>query len=82
MLSVARASEAGARGVFSLTPSSRRCRLSQPQTFTPEALELMKRASAFLYSIKSINVSTLRPEAIEASWTEQVLKERNVEAPK
>jgi len=50
-------------------------------TFTPEARELIKRASAFLYSIKSINVETLRPEAIEAGWTEQVLKERNVKAP-
>jgi NitT/TauT family transport system substrate-binding protein len=50
-------------------------------TFTPEARELIKRASAFLYSIKSINVETLRPEAIDASWTEQVMKERNVKAP-
>ena len=49
--------------------------------FTPETRELIKRASAFLYSIKSINVETLRPEAIDASWTEQVLKERNVKAP-
>jgi NitT/TauT family transport system substrate-binding protein len=50
-------------------------------TFTPETRELIKRASAFLYSIKSINVESLRPEAIDASWSEQVLKERNVKAP-
>src|SRR5512134_705066 len=50
-------------------------------TFTPEARELIKRASAFLYSIKSINVETLRPEAIEANWTEEVLKERKLKAP-
>ena len=50
-------------------------------TFTPETRELIKRASAFLYSIKSINVETLRPESIDASWTEQVMKERNVKAP-
>jgi NitT/TauT family transport system substrate-binding protein len=50
-------------------------------TFTPETRELIKRASAFLYSIKSINVAELRPEAIDASWSEQVLKERNVKAP-
>src|SRR5262249_44875344 len=49
--------------------------------FTPEARELIKRASAFLYSIRSINVRTLRPEGIEASWAEQVLKERNAKAP-
>lgn len=50
-------------------------------TFTPETRELIKRASAFLYSIKSINVPELRPEAIDASWSEQVLKERNIKAP-
>jgi NitT/TauT family transport system substrate-binding protein len=50
-------------------------------TFTPEARELIKRAAAFLHSIKSINVEQVRPEAIDASWTEQVLKERNVKAP-
>jgi NitT/TauT family transport system substrate-binding protein len=52
-----------------------------PYTFTPEARELIKRAAAFLHSIKSINVEQVRPEAIDASWTEQVLKERNVKAP-
>jgi NitT/TauT family transport system substrate-binding protein len=50
-------------------------------TFTPEARELLKRAAAFLYSIKSINVEQVRPEAIEASWTEQILKERGLKAP-
>src|SRR5204863_430323 len=43
-------------------------------TFTPETRELIKRAAAFLYSIKSINVETLRPEAIESTWTEDILK--------
>jgi NitT/TauT family transport system substrate-binding protein len=50
-------------------------------TFTPEARELIKRAAAFLYAIKSINVAQVRPEAIEASWTEQILKERGLKAP-
>jgi NitT/TauT family transport system substrate-binding protein len=50
-------------------------------TFTPETRELIKRAATFLHSIKSINVEQVRPEAIDASWTEQVLKERNVKAP-
>jgi len=49
--------------------------------FTPEARELLKRATAFLHSIKSINAPELRPEAIEAKWTEEVLKERNLTAP-
>jgi len=50
-------------------------------TFTPQARELISRASAFLYSIKSINVDKLRPEAIEAKWTEDILKERGLQAP-
>jgi NitT/TauT family transport system substrate-binding protein len=50
-------------------------------TFTPEARELIKRAAAFLHSIKSINVEQVRPEAIQASWTEEILKERGLKAP-
>jgi len=49
--------------------------------FTPETRELISRASAFLFSIKSINVEKLRPEAIETKWTEEILKERNLKAP-
>ncbi len=50
-------------------------------TFTPQALELINRAAAFLYSIKSINVEKVRPEAIESKWTEEILKERGLKAP-
>jgi NitT/TauT family transport system substrate-binding protein len=50
-------------------------------TFTPEVRELISRAAAFLYSIKSINVEKLRPEAIEAQWTEEILKERKLKSP-
>lgn len=50
-------------------------------TFTPETRELIKRAAAFLYSIKSINTEQVRPEAIQASWTEEILKERGLKAP-
>ena len=50
-------------------------------TFTPEARELITRAAAFLHSIKSINTEQVRPEAIEATWTEQILKERGLKAP-
>src|SRR5882672_9978395 len=49
--------------------------------FTPETRELINRASTFLFSIKSINVEKLRPEAIEAKWTEDILKERGLKAP-
>ena len=50
-------------------------------TFTPQVRELITRAAAFLYSIKSINVETLRPDAIEPQWTEAILKERGLKAP-
>jgi len=52
-----------------------------PYTFTPETRELISRAAAFLYSIKSINVEKLRADAIEPQWTEQILKERGLKAP-
>jgi NitT/TauT family transport system substrate-binding protein len=50
-------------------------------TFTPEARELISRAAAFLHSIKSINTDKVRPEAIDARWTEEILKERKLKAP-
>ena len=50
-------------------------------TFTPEARELISRAATFLHSIKSINTEKVRPEAIDARWTEEVLKERGLKAP-
>ena len=56
-------------------------RFSMPYTFTPQVRELISRATAFLHSIKSINVDKLRPEAVEAKWTEDILKERGLKAP-
>src|SRR5438477_5126079 len=50
-------------------------------TFTPEARELINRAAAFLFSIKSISTEKVRPEAIESKWTEDILKERGLKAP-
>ena len=50
-------------------------------TFTPASVELISRAAAFLFSIKSINVEKLRPEAIMPEFTQQILKERNLTAP-
>jgi NitT/TauT family transport system substrate-binding protein len=49
--------------------------------FTPQTRELLSRATAFLHSIKSINVDKMRPEAVESSWTEDILKERGLKAP-
>ena len=50
-------------------------------TFTPASLELINRAATFLYSIKSINVEKLRPEAVMPEFTQQILKERNLASP-
>jgi NitT/TauT family transport system substrate-binding protein len=49
--------------------------------FTPETRELLTRATAFLHSIKSINVDKMRPDAVESKWTEDILKERGLKAP-
>jgi NitT/TauT family transport system substrate-binding protein len=56
-------------------------RFSMPYTFTPPARELINRATKFLHGIKSINVDALRPEAIDAKWTEDILKARGLKAP-
>jgi NitT/TauT family transport system substrate-binding protein len=56
-------------------------RIILPYVFTPEAMELIKRASAFLYEIKSINTPTLRPDAVMPEFAEAVLKERGLKAP-
>ena len=62
-------------------PAARRCATTCTTRSRREARELIKRAAAFLHSIKSINVEQVRPEAIEASWTEEILKERGLKAP-
>jgi hypothetical protein len=53
-------------------------RIILPYVFTPEATELIKRASAFLFEIKSINSPTLRPDAVMPDFAQAVLKERGL----
>jgi len=48
---------------------------------TPEARSLIDKATAFLFSIKSINVEKLRPEAVMPEFADAVLKERGMKAP-
>lgn len=50
-------------------------------TITPEAEELLKRATAFLYEIKTIDTPQLRPEAVMPQFTREILKERGLTAP-
>lgn len=50
-------------------------------TFTPEVMELINRAAAFLFEIKSINVPKLRPEAVMPEFTQAILKEKGLKPP-
>jgi NitT/TauT family transport system substrate-binding protein len=50
-------------------------------TITPDASTLITQATTFLYSIKSINVDKLRPDAVMPQLTQAVLKERGLTAP-
>jgi NitT/TauT family transport system substrate-binding protein len=48
---------------------------------TPKAQALIDKATVFLHSIKTINVDTLRDNAIMTRFTEEILKERGLTAP-
>jgi NitT/TauT family transport system substrate-binding protein len=48
---------------------------------TPQATELINRATTFLHSIKSINVPKLRPEAVMPEFANAAMAERKLKAP-
>ena len=48
--------------------------------FTPEANDLIAKAAKFLVGIKSIKAD-IRPEAVMPSFTEEILKKRNLKTP-
>ncbi len=56
-------------------------RLTLPFAITPEVTTLITSATSFLHSIKSIDVETLRPEAVMPEFTAAILKERGLTAP-
>lgn len=56
-------------------------RLTLPYTLTPEVLTQIGSAATFLYSIKSINTASLRPEAVMPEFTQAILKERGLTSP-
>ena len=56
-------------------------RLTMPFTITPEVATLISNATTFLFSIKSINVEKLRPEAVMPEFTQAILKERGLTSP-
>jgi NitT/TauT family transport system substrate-binding protein len=55
-------------------------RINLAYGFTPEALDLIKKASAFLVEIKSIPAE-IRPEAVQPQFTADILKARGLKAP-
>jgi NitT/TauT family transport system substrate-binding protein len=56
-------------------------RLSLPFGFTSESHELIKRATAFLYEVKSIDVPELAADAVQPQFVEEILAERGLKAP-
>jgi sulfonate transport system substrate-binding protein len=68
-------------GAYGPDQDGTKVRNSLQFTITPQARELLDRATTFLHTIKSINTPTLRPEAVMPEFADAVLKERNVKAP-
>jgi sulfonate transport system substrate-binding protein len=62
-------------------PGEAALRLSLPFGFTDASLELVQRATAFLYEVKSINVPALAPDAIQPQFTQEILRERGLQKP-
>ena len=56
-------------------------RLTMPFTINDDAMKLISTATTFLYSIKSINVDKLRPDAVMPELAAAVLKERGLKSP-
>lgn len=56
-------------------------RLTLPYTLTPDVVKQINNAATFLFSIKSINVDKLRPEALMPELAQAVLKERGLTSP-
>lgn len=56
-------------------------RLELAFTITPKAAALIEKATTFLHSIKSINVDTLREDAVRPEFANAILEERGLTAP-
>ena len=56
-------------------------RFALPYTFSPESKNLITSAAAFLKEIKVINVAVLPSEAINSSFADTALKNRNLKSP-
>jgi NitT/TauT family transport system substrate-binding protein len=56
-------------------------RLGLPFGFSDASLEHIRRATAFLHEIKSINVAELPPDAVVSRFTDDILRERGLTKP-
>ena len=65
-------------GTYPASAGGSHIRLTVPFGFTPGALELIKKDTAFLYSLKSISIEKLADDAVLPALTEEVLKERKL----
>jgi NitT/TauT family transport system substrate-binding protein len=69
-----------AYGTYPKSEGGTTTRIMLPYTFTLEARELIAKAAKFLFEIKSIKAD-IRPEAVMPTFTEEILKSRNLKAP-
>ncbi len=71
---------ASAFGQYPKSEGGTNTRITLAYGFTPEANDLIQKASKFLVEIKSIK-SEIRPEAVMPQFTADILKARNLTAP-
>jgi NitT/TauT family transport system substrate-binding protein len=68
-------------GAYSPAEAGSATRLTIPFGFSDASRELVQRATAFLFSVKSIAVAELPADAIDPSFTEEILKQRGLKMP-
>jgi NitT/TauT family transport system substrate-binding protein len=68
-------------GAYSAEVGGAPIRLTLPFGFTAPALEHIKKATTFLFTIKSIDTPELAPDAVLPNLTADILKERGLTAP-
>jgi len=68
-------------GTYSAAEGGSATRLVLPFGFTDESLELVKRATAFLYEVKSISIPELPADAVLPRFADEVLEEHSAKAP-
>lgn len=68
-------------GTFPAAEGGSALRMTLPFGFTADATALVRKATAFLFSVKAINIAQLPADAIQPQFAAAVLKERGLSAP-